>query len=80
VDSAEAVPDPAIFKAVETASEQLGTERKTGREKLLEDVALQRTPAATARAALDTLRLADDGLRHAWRLVESLRLAAGHVS
>ena len=30
--------------------------------------------------ASDALRWSDDGLRHAWRLVESLRLAAGHVS
>src|SRR5262249_24556563 len=48
----EAAPDPAILKAVAEASKQLAAERKTGREKLLEDVALQRTSAATARASL----------------------------
>jgi len=44
---------------------------------MLEDVALQRTPAAAARAALDSLTWADPALYHAWRLTESLRLASG---
>jgi phosphate:Na+ symporter len=73
----KAAPDPAIFKAVEDASKQLSAERKTGREKMLEDVALQRTPAATARAGLDTLMWADLALYHSWRLAESLRIASG---
>ncbi len=34
--------DPAVFTAVEDASKQLSAERKTSREKLLEDLALQR--------------------------------------
>ena len=46
-----ATPDPAIFKAVEDASKRLSAERKTGREEMLEDVALQRMPMATARAS-----------------------------
>ncbi len=49
----EALPDPAIFSALERASKQLRDERNTGRAKLLEDVALQRTPAETARAELE---------------------------
>src|SRR5262245_820884 len=69
--------EPAIFKALEDASKQLNEERKTGREKILEDIALQRTPMATARAALDTLVWADLALYHAWRLTESLRIASG---
>lgn len=73
----EAAPDPAIFKAVEDAAQQLSAERKTNREKLLEEVALQRTPTATARASLETLVWADGALYHAWRLAESLRIAAG---
>jgi phosphate:Na+ symporter len=72
-----APPDPAIFKALEDASKQLSAERKTGREKMLEDVALQRMPTATARAALETFVWADLALYHAWRLAESLRIASG---
>jgi phosphate:Na+ symporter len=72
-----ATPEPAIFKALESASKQLNDERKTGREKILEDIALQRTPMATARAALETLMWADLALYHAWRLAESLRIASG---
>jgi len=68
--------DPAVFKALEEASQQLGDERNTGRNKILEDVALQRTPAVTARAGLDALLWADGSLHHAWRLAESLRIAS----
>ena len=73
----EAAPDLAIFKAVEDASKQLSAERKTGREEMLEDVAMQRSPMATARAGVDTLVWADLALYRAWRLAESLRIAAG---
>ena len=68
--------DPAIYQALEAASKQLGAERDTGRAQLLEDVALQRMPAAAARAGLDTLAWADGALYHAWRLAESLELAS----
>jgi phosphate:Na+ symporter len=73
----EAESAPAIFKTLEDASKQLGAERKTGRDKVLENVALQRTPAAEARAGLDTLVWADGALYHAWRLAVSLRIASG---
>ena len=73
----QATTDPAIFKALEAASKQLNEERKSGREKLLEDVALQRTPTTTAHAGLETLVWADLALYHAWRLAESLRIASG---
>jgi phosphate:Na+ symporter len=73
----EAQPDPAIFKTLEEASKQLSADRKKGREQLLEDVALQRIPAATARAGLDTLAWANGAVYHAWRLAESLRIASG---
>jgi phosphate:Na+ symporter len=69
-------PDPAIFKALEAASKQLNEERKTDRAKILEDTALQRTPMATARSALETLAWADITLYHSWRLIESLRIAS----
>jgi phosphate:Na+ symporter len=72
-----ATPDPTIFEALEDASKKLSAERKTGREKLLEDVALQRTPTTTARAALEALVWNDLALYHAWRLAESLRIASG---
>jgi phosphate:Na+ symporter len=44
---------------------------------ILEDVALQRIPAETARNGLEMLAWADGALYHAWRLAESLRIAAG---
>jgi phosphate:Na+ symporter len=69
--------DPVIFEAIEDASKLLSVERKTVREKMLEDVALQRTSTATARAALETLVWADGTLYHAWRLAVSLWIASG---
>jgi phosphate:Na+ symporter len=66
------LPDPAIFTALGLASTQLSAERKAGRDAMLEDVAVQRTPAAAARRVIDTL-----ALHHAWRLAESLRIASG---
>ena len=69
--------DPTIFKALQAASKQLNEERETEREKLLENVAMQCTPTATARAALETLMWADLALYHSWRLAESLRIASG---
>ena len=71
-----AAPDPAVFAAAEAASKQVEVERESGRARLLEDVALQRAPTATARAELDALTWADTTLHHAWRLAESLRIAA----
>jgi phosphate:Na+ symporter len=73
----EAASDPAVFRALEDASKQLSAECKTGRDRMLEDVALQRMPIAEARAGLETLAWADSALYHAWRLAESLRTAAG---
>src|SRR5262249_47176925 len=73
----EAQPVPAVFQALEESSKQLNAERKTGRERILEDVALQRVPLATARARLDALAWADTAFYHAWRLAESLRIASG---
>ena len=74
----ETQPDPGIFKALEEASKQLSAERKAGRQQILEGVALQRTPAATARARLDTLAWANGAVYHAWRLAESLRIASAN--
>lgn len=72
----EAAPAQAVFSALEDASKQLHVERHAGREKLLEDVALQRTPAKTARAELDVMMWADGSVFHTWRLAESLRIAS----
>ncbi len=69
--------DPALFESVEAGAKQLAAERRSGRERILEEVALQRTPTAAARSGLDALLWADGALYHAWRLVESLRIAAG---
>ena len=73
----EAAPDSALVEAVEAASKQVDVECKTGREKLLKEVALQLTPAATARAGLETLAWAEGALHHAWGVAESLRIASG---
>jgi phosphate:Na+ symporter len=68
----------AIFKAIEDASDRLADERKTSRDKILQDVALQRTPAETARSGLELSGWADGAVYHAWRLAESLRIASGN--
>jgi phosphate:Na+ symporter len=73
-----AVSNPAISKALEDASKQLSAERKASRDEILEEVALQRTPTATARGVLETRGWADNALHHAWRLAESLRIASGN--
>jgi phosphate:Na+ symporter len=73
----EATSDLAVVKTVENASKQLTAESKTGRDKMLEDVALQHMPTVMARAGLETLAWADGAFYHAWRLTESLRIAAG---
>jgi phosphate:Na+ symporter len=70
-------PDPAVFKALEESSKQLSAERKAGRERILEEVALQRIPSAAARTGLEMLAWANAALYHAWRLAESLRIASG---
>jgi phosphate:Na+ symporter len=74
---ASATPAPAVFAALEDASERLSAACKAGRAKTLEELALQRTPTATARAELETLGWADTALHHSWRLAESLRMASG---
>ena len=60
------------------ASKRLTDDRKTGRDEMLEDVALQRMSADTARNGLDMLAWAEGALYHAWRLTESLRIASGN--
>jgi phosphate:Na+ symporter len=74
----EARPAPPVFKTLEDSSKQLSIERKSGRDRILEDVALQRLPSAAARAGLDTLAWGDAALYHAWRLAESIRIASGN--
>lgn len=78
--ASNAPPDPAVFEALALASRQVGEARKVGRDRLLEDLALQRVPAATARAGIEALVWADSALHHAYRLAESLRLASGRES
>jgi phosphate:Na+ symporter len=76
----QAASDSALSAALEAASNQLATERRAGRHAMLEDVALQRVPIASAHEALDTLIWADGTLHHAWRLADSLRMASGKAS
>jgi len=73
----EAAPGPSVFEAMEDASKRLADGRKTGRDKILQDVALQRLPAGAARNGLDMLAWAEGAFYHAWRLAESLRVASG---
>ena len=72
-----AAPRTAVLRALEDASQRLGECRKAGRDELLEDVALQRAPAATARAGIEALAWADAALHHVFRLAESLELSSG---
>ncbi len=68
--------DPAACKAIHDASTRLSEESKGERERLLGDIALKRTPATTARGALDAITWANAALYDAWRLAESLQAAA----
>ena len=72
----EATPSPQVFKAVEEAANQIAAERTTERARMLEEVALQRTPAGTARVGLEELGWAEVAMQRAWRLTESLRSAS----
>jgi phosphate:Na+ symporter len=74
----DAANRPALSEAVEDASKRLADQRKIGRDKILQDVALQRMPAETARSGLDMFVWVDGALYHAWRLAESLRIASGN--
>src|SRR5262249_5544769 len=73
----EATVEPVLVAALENAAQLVAEERRTGHDKLLEDVALQRVSTETARNALEALDWADGAVYHAWRLAESLRTAAG---
>ena len=73
----KAAPEPSIFEAMEDASKRLADDRKTGRDEILQDVALQRRSADAARSGLDMLAWAEGAFYHAWRLAESLRVASG---
>jgi phosphate:Na+ symporter len=72
-----AAPEPSILQTMEDAAKQLADDRKTGRDKILQDVALQRMPAGTARTGLEMLAWAEGSFYHSWRLAESLRIASG---
>jgi hypothetical protein len=61
---------------MENASKRLADQRETGRDKILHDVALQRTPGEAARYDLELLAWADGAFYHVWRLAESLRIAS----
>lgn len=72
-----ATPAPPVFDALEAASKQLTVERKDNRATILENIALQRMPIATAWKALDALSWGDGALHHCWRMIEALRIASG---
>jgi phosphate:Na+ symporter len=73
----ETASDPTIVAKVGEASKRLAAECRSGREKLLEDLALQRTPMSTGRAGLEAFAWSDRSLYHAWRVAEALGVAAG---
>ena len=66
----------SILDSIEAASTQLEAERRTGREKILEDIALQRMPISTAQRMLDMLTWADGAVHHVWRMINSLSIAS----
>ena len=70
------IVEPAVVAAIEDAALLVAEERRADRDKLLEDVALQRVSTGTARDALETLGWADAAVYHAWRLAASLLAAA----
>jgi phosphate:Na+ symporter len=72
-----AAADPALLEALEDASRQLGAACSADRDRLLSDLALQRTPAERARGGIETLAWAEPAFHHAWRVAESLRVASG---
>jgi phosphate:Na+ symporter len=61
---------------IEDAARLVAEERRAGRDKLLEDVALQRVSTGTARNALEALGWADGAVYHVWRLAASLLTAS----
>lgn len=70
-------PAPSIYRTIENASKRLGDDRIAGRRKVLEALALQQVSAATARTNIDSLVWSDTAVYRCWRLIESLRIAAG---
>jgi hypothetical protein len=66
-----------ILRRIEEASRRLSDESQAERERILQDVALQRIPAARARAALDQIAWATAALYHAWRAAVALMNSSG---
>ncbi len=66
----------AILKALANTPKRIADQRATGPDKILQDVALQRTPGEAARYGLELLARADGAFYHAWCLAESLRIAS----
>jgi phosphate:Na+ symporter len=73
----DAPPDPAVYEALEAASNRVTADSKAGREQALEDLALRSAPATEVRAALATLTWSEGALYHSWRLADSIRIASG---
>jgi hypothetical protein len=73
-----ATVDPEVNVAIHEASKRLSEASRAGRERLLDDIALKRTPVGTARGAIDALAWADGALYDAWRLTESLQTTAAY--
>jgi phosphate:Na+ symporter len=66
-----------VLQAIATASAKVAAERKSTREKILESIALQQTSTSNGQDILETLSWGDRALHHAWRMIDSLRLASG---
>lgn len=74
-DPASTVPT-SVFDEISAASSRLATDRKAGREKILEAVARQQTTVASGDERMEALLSADRALHHSWRLIDSLRIAS----
>ncbi len=71
-----APPEASVYPPLEAVAKEARDERHTGRHLLLEEIALHRITMDTARAGIDELKWTQDTLHHAWRLADSLRIAA----
>lgn len=79
----DAIKNPAsvvatkVFDDVSAAASRFAEDRKAERERILETVARRQTTVAIGDERMEALLSADRALYHSWRLIESLRNAAG---
>lgn len=69
-----AVPS-GVFDDISAASARLSADRKIERERVLESIARQQLTVSAGDQRLEALLSLDRALYHAWRLIESIRIA-----